>query len=82
MNFALKIHPQSSSLFSEPSTENSRKLERINQILRSLLTAPANYAKFADSTPISNLEVNPVHSRKTQQTERSHNLDRSFRIFI
>ena len=63
-----KIHPQSSSLFSEPSTENSRKLEQISQISRSLPTAPANYMKFAESTPISNLEVNPVHSRKTQQT--------------
>ena len=62
-----KIHPQSSSLFSEPSTENSRKLERINQISRSSPTAPANYAKFAESAPISNLEVNPVHSRKTQR---------------
>ena len=63
-----KIHPQSSSLFSEPSTENSRKLERINQISRSSPTAPANYMKFTESAPISNLEVNLVHSRKTQQT--------------
>ena len=63
-----KIHPQSSSLFSEPSTENSRKLEQINQISRSSPTASANYAKFTESAPISNLEVNPLHSRKTERT--------------
>ena len=62
-----KIHPQPSSLFSEPSTENSRKWEQINQISCSSPTAPANYEKFVESAPISNLEVNPVHSRKTQR---------------
>ena len=74
-----KIHPQSSSLFSEPSTENSRKLEQINQISCSSPTAPANYAKLAESATncSSNLGVNPVNSRKIQRTMQilrfSHN---------
>ena len=45
-----KIHLQPSSLFSEQSTENSRKLEQINQISRSSPTAPTNCVKFAQST--------------------------------
>ena len=61
-----------------PSAENSRKLERINQISHSLPTAPTNYVKFTESAPMaSNLEVNPVNPRKIQQTmqipHHSHN---------
>ena len=75
------LHKNSStsiSLFSEPSTENSRKLERINQILRNSPTAPTNYAKFTESTPMdSNQGVNPENSRKIQRTTQilcqSHN---------
>ena len=73
-----KIHPQPSSLFSEPSTENSRKLKRINQILRSSPTAPVNYVKFAESAPMTSyLGVNPENSRNIQRTTQvlrlSHN---------
>ena len=51
---------------------------RINQILRNLPTAPANYVKFTESIPMaSNLEVIPVNSRKIQRTTQiprcSHN---------
>ena len=59
-------------------TENPGKLERINQILRSSPTTPANYAKFAESAPItSRLGVNPENSRMAQQMTQilhlSHN---------
>ena len=77
------LHKNSStfrSLLSDlcPSTENPRKLERINQILRSSPTAPMNYTKFAESAPMTSyLGVNPENSRNIQQTMQvlrlSHN---------
>ena len=78
MGILHKNSSTSSSLFSEPSTENSRKLEQINQISRSSPTAPVNYAKFAESAPMTNnLGVNPENPRKIQRKmqilHQSHN---------
>ena len=78
--FPTKIHPHLVHYFqiSDHRQRTSRKLERINQISHGLPTAPASYVKFAESAPMaSNLEVNPVNSRKIQRTTQiphhSHN---------
>ena len=81
-----KIHLQPSSLFSEQSTENSRKLEQINQISRSSPTAPTNCAKFAQSATTHQLSrsesrelqkytANDVSSAPfTQRISKSHEI--------
>ena len=66
MKFATKFkHIHSVLSDSWPLAENSRKLEWIAQISRISWRVPANHMKFAHLA--SNLEVNPVNSRKIQR---------------
>ena len=63
--FCIKIHPYLEYFRSLTFDREPRKLERINQISCSSPTTHANYAKFAESAPMtSRLGVNPGNSRK------------------